>query len=531
LPATGAGALADVAAFATYTREGTWQAPGQAPVEVVRPHVIRLAEPPANITDQAQGVPVWGSQILAPAADLVQADVPDPSQWSGRIISAGFATHAAGNPAEVRRMTTGAECVTTYGNGRSVASSVRYSLDGTPAALGFRLSADGIRFELMPLDLTVDAVAAHIISPAWRTFAFTAAIAQDPILDGIANIFERGWLTLVYLTAFALAGLDGTLQPGQIQAALANGAWRTDLPGILQVLYRDSTISQTATPDRLVTSLAALSNQPAVTGCLDRHASLLWAPGIGARTADLAQATYRDTVAAALLAAALRACPDAQDGDLIVDTVPHPAGTGLATIWLTETSGGALGLIEHLVRFYAHDPRRFWGLVDSALGPSDYEYVDAALSRLLEHVVDTPASAAAEAMTRLREAGSARDADLALQELRAAWAELDGYPRHPAVAALSARLLRPGTTRSTDVTALAILRSWDQLQERLGFEIDARVIAYAVGSGRRQVPGVGAPVTADQVFSMLWPRGSQARSTHLQHYQPSGPPAGRRRTR
>jgi ATP-dependent Lhr-like helicase len=123
-------------------------------------------------------------------------------------------------------------------------------------------------------------------------------------------------------------------------------------------------------------------------------------------------------------------------------------------------------------------------------------------------------------MARLRGAVSARDADLALQELRAAWAELDGHPRQPAVAALSARLLRPGTTRSTDATALAVLRAWDDLQERLRFEIDARMIAFAVGSGRLAVPGMNAPPTADQVFSMLWPRGSQARTQHLQHYQP-----------
>ena len=262
-----------------------------------------------------------------------------------------------------------------------------------------------------------------------------------------------------------------------------------------------------------------------MTGCLDRHGSLLWAADTAARTADLAQRTYRDTVAAALLAARLRACPDAQDRDLIVDVVPPPAATEPATIWLTETSGGGLGLIEQLVRFYTQDPRRFWGLVDSALGPSDYEYIDAALTRLLDHVVAAPAGQAAQAMARLRGAASAREADLALQELRAAWADLDGHPRQPAVAALSARLLRPGTTRSTDVTALGVLRAWDDLQDRLGFEIDARVIAFAVGSGRLAVPGMGGPATADQVFSMLWPRGSQARTQHLQHYQPyAGPP-------
>ena len=32
-------------------------------------------------------------------------------------------------------------------------------------------------------------------------------------------------------------------------------------------------------------------------------------------------------------------------------------------------------------------------------------------------------------------------------------------------------------------------------------------------------------LTADQVFSLLWPRGSQARVQHLEHYQPYSQPA------
>lgn len=523
LPPPGTGGSADVAAFAAFTQEGTWQPAGQTPVQVVRPHTLRLADPPPEIADQAQGTPVWGSQILTPTAGIYEADIPDPSAWTGRILSAGFATHAAGNPAEVRRMTTGADCETIYRNGRTAQASVRYTLEGVPAAMGFRLAADSMRLELAPLDLAKDAVGAHLRSPAWRTFAFTAAVAGDPSLNGTANTFQRGWLTLVYLTAFALAGLDGTRPASQIHASLANGAWRSELPGVLQVLYRDSATGRTA-PERLVSALTALSHQPAVSGCLDQHGSLLWTADAAERTAELAQKTYRDTVAAAVLAAALRACPDAQDRDLIADVVPPQETAGPATIWLTETSAGGLGLIEQLVRYYSQDPRRFWGLVDSALGPSDYEYVNATVTRLLEHVVAAPASQAAQAMARLRNAGSAREADSALQDLRAAWADLDGHPRQPAVAALSARLLRPGTTQSTDITALAVLRAWDHLQERLGFEVDARVIAYAAGAGRLAIPGTGRPTSADQIFSMLWPRGSQARAQHLQHYQPYASP-------
>ena len=43
-------------------------------------------------------------------------------------------------------------------------------------------------------------------------------------------------------------------------------------------------------------------------------------------------------------------------------------------------------------------------------------------------------------------------------------------------------------------------------------------IAYAAGTGQLHV--TGWQMSADQAFSMLWPRGAQARDVHLQHYQP-----------
>jgi hypothetical protein len=51
------------------------------------------------------------------------------------------------------------------------------------------------------------------------------------------------------------------------------------------------------------------------------------------------------------------------------------------------------------------------------------------------------------------------------------------------------------------------------------------VIAFGIGSGQIPVPGGAASLTGDQVFSVLWPRGYQARAQHLMHYQPYAPDA------
>jgi hypothetical protein len=500
-------------------------------VEVFRPFRIKLEAPPEDIADRSQGRPLWGTEITNPSeTSPSEADVPDPSPWHGRVRSLSFATHAAGNPIEVRRMTYAADCeVSRQRQQGSERHTVRYTYDGAPAALGFSLSVDAMRVRIAPLDLSNPSVQDYLTSPAWRSKVFFSAVAEDAELAGAANTFQRDWLALIYITAFSLAGLGGTRTPEQIRASLVGGSWRDQLTEILEVLYReDSQSNAHASPvtSRLSETLTTLSHEPAVITALDRAGQLLVTSDVAQRTADLARRTYHDTLASAILNATLRACPDAQDTDVIVDVVPGRSLDSPDTIWLSETSIGGLGIIESLVGFYGEDPRRFWSLVTAALQPNEYEYVDATLTRLLRHVVqEEPSGSAANAMARLRKARSAADSEQALEQLRAAWTELDGPPRHSAISSLSTRLLRPGSSTEIDATALRLITAWEDLQQRLGFEVDARVIAYAVGSGQLEVGG-HRPLSADQAFSMLWPRGERARNHHLRHYQPFLAPDG-----
>ncbi|MEU0166837.1 protein DpdJ [Streptomyces iakyrus] len=503
--------------------EGVWHPHGHDPqgIKVFRPNQLKLAQPTPDIADQSQGFPLWGTEIVVPDdAPPTQAAVPKPSPWRERIGAIGFATHAAGNPIEMRRMTVGAECQIAFERGGSETRTVYYELHGKPAALGFRMDVDAARILLKPLDTSDAHVQEYLSLPQWRSLAFSCAIDEDPTLADISNRFQREWLTQVYLTAFALAGLDGTRTTEQVRASLANGAWTGQLSRIISVLYRGGSDPDQALDNaRLISGLTELVRDERILAAVDRAAELLVAPDVAERTEDLAQRAYRDTLAAAILAAAQRACPDAQDGDLIVDVLPDADSSKPTVVWLSETSVGGLGVIESLARFYGEDPRRFWALVTSVLAPSDYEYVDATLTRLLRHLAEEPGGDASMAIRALRGAEDAEAAKEALDTLLTAWERLDGRPRRAAVSALSTRLLRPGSGPDTDAQALAMVDAWTELEKRLGVEVDARVIAYAVGDKQLTVGSTRA-LNADQAFSLLWPRGRPARTQDLQHYQP-----------
>lgn len=504
--------------------QGRWNSGRQevGALLVTRPHEMILRDPGEEVATHSQGHPLWASEFVPNwSAGPTRAAVPESAAWEGRIVQVGFATHASGNPIEVRRMTYGAECDVAHGTPVTRERvTVRYTLDGQDAAMGFAASVDALQIRVAPLDLTTPQVEKHLRSRQWRTKAFTRVVAEDPRICAHANVFQRGWLALVYLAAFAVRGLHNET-PQTIHAALAGGAWRDHVPQIIHMLYRQDPTASGAqavsggVAERVTADLEALSHQTDVSRAMDDAGALLFSADVAAATADLARRAYRDTLAASVLEAVLRTCPDAQDGDVTIDVV---TADDADTIWISETSEGGLGVIEALAHRYSEDPVRFWKLVSVALGPSVYEYTDQRLTDLLRHIMDEmPGGELDQAMKQVRDAQSTGEVTKALERVRTAWSALDGTPRHPDVAALATRLLRPGSDRLTDGAAWALIQAWDGLEEALGIEVDARVVAYAAGAGVISLP---RPLTSDQAFSMLWPRGDQARNHHLDSYQP-----------
>lgn len=513
----------DVSVFLDdFADEGEWMPHGGSPIRVLRPLAIKLHEPPPEIADQSQGLALWKSQFAFPEP-LTDTEVPRSSPWHRRISAMSFGTGAIGNPIVVRRLTDGANCtIKTKGAATPDRElSVSYARSGEPVALGFSLNVDGVRFQLSAFDTTSPAMKNYLCSPQWRGFAFNAAIQDDPELECRANAFQRRWLVLVYTTAFALKQVESpTKQSRQIHSELSGGAWAEGIERVLNAVYRDDTPNS---PARLVSSLKALADDEAIVEALDRHARLLWSDDIVTDSIALAQRTYRDTVAAAIRAAAQRSSPDGQDSDLIVDVVDLD-NTGSASVWLTETALGGLGILTKFVDYYATDPSCFWHLVDGALDESELEYVRDTVNRLLAHTIERPESIAAQAVNHLRSPASAAAADTALHDLRLAWAQIDAPPRHRAIAALSSRYLRPGSSPATDKVALELNAAWDKLEQQLGFELDGGILAYLAGTGAIEVPDLAAlDLSTDQIYSMLMPRGSEARIQHLKHYQPYSP--------
>jgi hypothetical protein len=206
-------------------------------------------------------------------------------------------------------------------------------------------------------------------------------------------------------------------------------------------------------------------------------------------------------------------------------------------LWITETVPGGAGVIQSVIETYAQDPRRFFHLVEAALGPSEQEIV----SNTLESVVAQ------------LEAGSGR-LEASVDEVRKAWTggleplgkafttlidnlRAEAIPTtHGVISALNARILRPGSGPETDKLLGHLLKAWVDIEGRLGIEVDLRQFAsWVVDSPRvlemmNRLPGARGherPWRVSIVTGLLWPRGTvlRARALDASHRFATHPPA------
>lgn len=404
---------------------GTWEGPdGQSHI-VVRPLAIRLVSPPSDVVDTSTARPVWRSAFLYTEAALHQMDVPLPSVWAEIIGTCAFALHVSGAPIRVRRMTIGSDGELARRSGARQPVHVRYVHQGLPAAIGFELDVDGMLLEGQLPAHGADRFGAFPDSPAWRTIAFRCRVMEDQRLDDVANVFQRRWLSEVYLHAFIALGLEGR-EVARLPGLLAGGRWADNLTQFLAVAYR-SDDTGTIAMTRTLSTLDALSRDPIVRAVIEEHGRLLASGPLRDDTSDLLDRIFLDTLANTVLTAAEELLPDAQESDLAVDVVFNGDTRGYR-IFLTETSIGGLGLIEQLHRDYALDPRRFWDAVARACSPTESEEVDTAMREILADLVE-PQSQIARAVARFRGATGVAEMDHALKDLLLSWTEADGPPR------------------------------------------------------------------------------------------------------
>ena len=218
------------------------------------------------------------------------------------------------------------------------------------------------------------------------------------------------------------------------------------------------------------------------------------------------------TAAAAVREALQRMAPTFDVDGLVLDLAGATAGGEFFDVWLTEPDVGSGGTVEALRQTVGEDPIRLLRLIGGAIGPTDFEIVDRSVRRLLHIASD--AEDVGEAFNATRTAETAAASAEAQRLLRGALRRHGITADHGVLSTLNLRVLRPGSDAETDEALANALSLWDEAESRLGIEFDARCIAYSVSKT--------TALTLEQIYSLLWPHGRDARAAGLEAYSRYG---------
>ncbi len=508
-------------------------------IRVLRPHAIQVRnDAPRSVRDSSNAFPIWHSQLLPPEDNSagVLMDLPGHSPWNAIIAEIRFFTHREFEPARVRRFTRGSSAGLQMEDGTTRELRSNFVLgqpDDTEAvALGFAFEADALRVRVqVPHDWRLNGSSAHAAKvPALRTARFRWRVQRDEVLGAATSVFERGWLADICLAAItATAVTDGaTLE--EAWQTVRSGRSELNLENVITVLFQSAPTIEEETgqqEQRRIQDLRSLLGDPNILAVLDALVSTLWQADTDDWTAWLRE-RFTATLAAALREAIQQLCPDVDAESLLVDL---DTGEG-AEIWISEDAPGGGGIIERLLPLLAESPQRFLDLVAGALGAGDFEIADQELSRFLDLSVGGGDPVLLDKLVNLRCAQTLEGTTAAFDELKAGLRMRGFHTNHAVVTALNSRLLKPGSTAQTDALVHRVLDRWRQEELRLGIEIEARPLAFAL-SGTDDLDQSLAtdclPIGADQdrrawrmnaIYGLLWPRGTQARNHALSLHNP-----------
>ena len=515
-------------------------------VPVFRPFQIRPVRPEREIGDTSNAFLNWRTQICASDAGI-SLHVPDGSPWREILEALTCFRHTEHAPIQMRRFALGSNADIRVQRGEGHRVCFEFVDRTQPAAIGYELSADALRIAVrIPEELRLRVLERPELERAIRTERFfdTATIGQA--LPMVENPFMLRWLGTIYFAALTQYALVRDVALSEADAAIVSGRAELTLTDVLDSLFQSPTTEDGDSDnygnggDHLRHDLDALLGRREVLDGLRVLARTLWEP-VDVSWERMLRDRFVATIGAAAVQAICDLCPEIDASSLIVDTDPGPRSPsdlykgldGSAEVWISETSPGGSGAMEDFLVRYSQDPRRFYSLLEAQLEPNEYANTDFQLQLLLRSIGgDAPNHDLRDAVAALRTAQSATATDRSMSALRGKLASSGFVLYHSFIAAVSTRILRPGSTPSTDAFLCRLVQDWVREEQRLGVELDGRSIAYR-WSRENQIDqvlagaGIPLPDSAQRlawrfnaIYGLLWRRGREVRRIGLEPYNP-----------
>lgn len=448
---------------------------------VYQPHTVPLAAVPKGIRDTSRASWFWRAHFKL-HGDGQTVPVLLGAPWDQAIASCRAFLHRNGTWIDVTRYASECRYEIRPDRGDSLVGRLAFRSATHPdrtEAVGTRRSVDGLLIHLRGAHLRElpgldDALRARL-----RTEYFRHCLRESRDLPDAISSFLRDWLwqtSMSMLTATAarqdisLAAAHSALHGRRVEAA----------ERVLDVIFRVRAEDGEDSPEdeaRLRVRVLDVWRDPTLVPVIEAAEHSLWQPPPAEFDAWVRQ-RYAATIAQAIRAAAVSDIPGINEDDLALDVVESDDGG--FDIFVTETTGGGVGIVEMIVAALRRSPDAFHEGIQHHLSWCPREAVTEAL-----RAAARGSQRAGEAPDRLRSAFEAvrlarshQEVSVARDSLRGALRDVGVVPSRRHVVAIISRLLQPGTSPQTDALTAALDEERTRLTETLHAEIEPRAFSY-----------------------------------------------------
>ncbi|NWJ94149.1 MAG: DEAD/DEAH box helicase [Chloroflexi bacterium] len=455
--------------------------------QVYQPRAYTLTIIPKTVKNTSSARILWRShfkpkdQILTNAPNNIEEDKPvhslaltPNSNWNNFFKGIRAYTQANNEWVEITRLAVGVQGETRYDGGQQIKYKQNFEEGGHPAALGFTLCVDALRFDFQPLNIE-DIITNRLWPRLYQHLGpeyFLYKMQQDKRLEQIGlSVFEINWLWQLefsMLVAIAVAKQCSLCEASQeVRSNYAQLAERT-LKVIFQTQKQAEQESDEDISGRLHQKLLEYLAKTEVQEALQDNETVLWDQK-DSGLADWLQQCYASSLGTTLFTALSQLVPDVDPDDLVLDVEG-------STIWVTEATAGGVGLISKIADAISLRPREFDLQMLDILQNCNREQLAIQLQAVAE-LANQATPELAEAFTEIRKELDLPNQAVTKQRLARILEDYGIPPTRELLVALNTKFLRPNSDADSDKLIALLAQRWQQEEERIGCAIDLRVMA------------------------------------------------------
>ncbi len=485
----------------------------------------------------------WQNQIVSTVSGL-KLPVPSASDFKELLDYVELYTHADQVPAEVRRFASNSKADLHFYNKESFRTKFDFHFSGEPCALGFSQHVDGVRFKLKEqVFVENERLTSGSLANKLRLARYKEIAWEGGFLSNVENPFARQWLSTIYFTAIVHEALSSDISMESAELKVKNQNAEIQLEEILETIFQSSFVEvfeedasdASAEVDELKAEIVTYLCDSEVRKELHELAKILWNP-IDKTWEEWLRRLIKSTLGSAILLSINDLCPEVDSNDLVLDIDSGSRAEesifqddpGLE-FWISETNPGGNGTIENFSVKYSEDPLRFYRLVSANLQSNEYEVTDFQMIEVLERLSGPQNDLDLISLFDQFRSSLGTEKTEAFASIRKYFAHSGFAVSHGFISSMTNRILREGSSSLSDDYLYKCIEYWVAQEERLGFEIDSRIIAYVksrddeiddlVTSMQWTLPTTNVEAWRyNAIHGLFWPRGAILRSSPLSSY-------------